>query len=636
MKKIVARSGRFAGGPAEEVARFSESVSFDWRLWKHDILGSMAHATMLLEIGILTKAEHKSIIRALDQIAADIPAGRFKWLPALEDVHMNIEAELTRRALPPGPSSTPAAPATTRSPWTCACGCARRSSTWASTCAAWAWPSWTWASATSTSSSPVTPHLQRAQPVFLAHHLLAYVEMFSRDYDRFIDCYQRVNVCPLGAGRPGRLDPSPGSRTGRQTPRFLSTPAAGPRITRNSMDAVSDRDFVLEFAAAAAISAVHLSRLAEDLILWASAEFHFIRIADAYTTGSSLMPQKKNPDVAELTRGKSARVIGNLMALLTLLKGLPMTYNRDLQEDKERLFDTADTLRACLRLMSGMLAHTTAHAPACAAAASDPPTPGDGSGRLSRQERPRLPPGPSCRRRLGRPRRKRIQVPGPDYPARIQAFRLPIRPRCLEPVRSRTSHGTAQHHRRPPPAARSKNRSPAGANASPNRRPSRRQDPPGVHVIDRRTQGCPEAQPAAARRTSRSVLECVRLAAAFGRFPLERTIPPPGILNRYRYFNVSAAGFYSVRARLAVQSGSKLPHSKTLATLATPHAAEPPRHAQQAEPELRPRPMGCPLWRANSSRPPTLRGPDRRLARALTPVALLPPRPARARMVARA
>ena len=370
MKKIVARSGRFAGGPAEEVARFSESVSFDWRLWKHDILGSMAHATMLLEIGILTKAEHKSIIRALDQIAADIPAGRFKWLPALEDVHMNIEAELTRRA-PAGAKLH-----TGRS----------RNDQVALDMRLWMREEILDLGVDLRGLGlalldlgerhidviiPGYTHLQRAQPVFLAHHLLAYVEMFSRDYDRFIDCYQRVNVCPLGAGAlAGSTLPLDRELVAKLLD-FVDS-RGRPRITRNSMDAVSDRDFVLEFAAAAAISAVHLSRLAEDLILWASAEFHFIRIADAYTTGSSLMPQKKNPDVAELTRGKSARVIGNLMALLTLLKGLPMTYNRDLQEDKERLFDTADTLRACLRLMSGMLAHTTAHAPACAAAASDP------------------------------------------------------------------------------------------------------------------------------------------------------------------------------------------------------------------------------------------------------------------------
>ena len=218
---------------------------------------------------------------------------------------------------------------------------------------------------------PGYTHLQRAQPVYLAHHLLAYVEMLERDCERFWDGYSRVNVCPLGSG----------AIAGSTLPldrvfvaRLLGFVDAGgkPQLTQNSMDAVSDRDFVVEFCAAAALLAVHLSRLAEDLILWSSAEFNFIKIADAYTTGSSLMPQKKNPDVAELGRGKSGRVIGNLVALLTLLKGLPMAYNRDLQEDKERLFDTADTVRATTRLMAAMLRNMKVNHAACAAAVNDP------------------------------------------------------------------------------------------------------------------------------------------------------------------------------------------------------------------------------------------------------------------------
>ena len=370
MKKIVARSGRFAGGPASDVARFSESVSFDWRLWKQDILGSMAHATMLLEIGILTKAEHKAIVRTLDQIAAQITAGRFSWKPELEDVHMNIEAELTRRApagakLHTGRSRNDQVALDMRM-WLreeildlggelCALGKSLVD----------------FAERNLEVIIPGYTHLQRAQPVFLAHHLLAYVEMFGRDYSRLLDCYQRVNVCPLGAGAlAGSTLPLDRELVARLLD-FVDA-RGRVRLTGNSMDAVSDRDYLLEFCAAAAITAVHLSRLAEDLILWASAEFNFIKIADAYTTGSSLMPQKKNPDVAELTRGKSARVIGNLMSLLTLLKGLPMTYNRDLQEDKERLFDTADTVRACVRLMGGMLGNITVNAATCAAAARDP------------------------------------------------------------------------------------------------------------------------------------------------------------------------------------------------------------------------------------------------------------------------
>ena len=218
---------------------------------------------------------------------------------------------------------------------------------------------------------PGYTHLQRAQPVYFAHHLLAYVEMLARDRERLKDCFQRVNVCPLGSGA---LAGSTLPLDREFVARLLGFVDARGRaqLTHNSMDAVSDRDFAVEFCAAAALLAVHLSRLAEDLILWASAEFNFIEIAEAYTTGSSLMPQKKNPDVAELARGKAGRVIGNLVALLALLKGLPMTYNRDLQEDKERLFDSADTVRAAVRLMAGLLAHTTVNVAVCQQAASDP------------------------------------------------------------------------------------------------------------------------------------------------------------------------------------------------------------------------------------------------------------------------
>jgi argininosuccinate lyase len=218
---------------------------------------------------------------------------------------------------------------------------------------------------------PGYTHLQRAQPVFLAHHLLAYVEMLARDVERFREVFARANVCPLGSGAlAGSTLPLDREWVARELG-FVDSKGRV-QVAQNSMDAVSDRDFAVEFCGASALLAVHLSRLAEDLVLWASSEFNFIRINDAYTTGSSLMPQKKNPDIAELTRGKSARVIGNLMALLTLLKGLPMTYNRDLQEDKERLFDTSDTVRATVRICAAMLRHTRVNRDACRAAASDP------------------------------------------------------------------------------------------------------------------------------------------------------------------------------------------------------------------------------------------------------------------------
>jgi argininosuccinate lyase len=325
---------------------------------------------MLCKIGVLTKKELHAIIRGLDQIGKEIATGKFKWKPELEDVHMNIEAELTKR-VPAGAKLH-----TARS----------RNDQVALDIRMWLRDEITallgdiaglqraLVSLGEKNADVIIPgytHLQRAQPVYLAHHLLAYVEMLERDCERLWDCHSRVNICPLGSG----------AIAGSTLPldRVLVAKLLGfvdangkVQLTQNSMDAVSDRDFAVEFCAAAALLAVHISRLAEDVILWAGAEFNFIKIADAYTTGSSLMPQKKNPDIAELARGKTGRVFGNLMSLLTLLKGLPMTYNRDLQEDKERLFDTADTVRATTRIFSAMLGHVKINRAACAAAASDP------------------------------------------------------------------------------------------------------------------------------------------------------------------------------------------------------------------------------------------------------------------------
>ncbi len=373
MKKqssVVSRSGRFSAGPAADVARFSESISFDWRLWRHDLEGSRAHARMLGRIGLLATGELKAILAGLDEISAEIEAGRFPWRPELEDVHMNLEAELTRR-VPAGAKLH-----TGRS----------RNDQVALDMRLWLRDETgallteilrlqgalvSFAEREQDVVLPGYTHLQRGQPVYLAHHLLAYVEMVARDSDRFAGCLERINVCPLGSGAlAGSTLPLDREYVAKLLG-FIDG-AGRPRVTRNSMDGVSDRDFVVEFCAHAALLAVHLSRLAEDLVLWASTEFNFIRIADAYTTGSSLMPQKKNPDVAELTRGKSARVIGNLVSLLVLLKGLPMTYNRDLQEDKERLFDSVDTVRATTRICAAMLDHTRANRKACAAAAADP------------------------------------------------------------------------------------------------------------------------------------------------------------------------------------------------------------------------------------------------------------------------
>ena len=366
----VSRSGRFASGPAAEVARFTESISFDWRLWQQDILGSIAHATMLQKAGLLTKSELSAIRRSLISIGQEIADGKFDWKPELEDVHMNIEAELTRR-VPAGAKIH--------------AGRSRNDQV------ALDMRMWLRDEITELAGEirqlqgalvrlgtkgvgvliPGYTHLQRAQPVYLAHHLLAYVEMLERDYQRLGDCFLRVNVCPLGSGAiAGSTLPLDRELVARLLD-FVDE-KDHPCLTQNSMDAVSDRDFAIEFCSDAALLAVHLSRLAEDVILWATAEFNFIRIDDAYTTGSSLMPQKKNPEVAELTRGKTARVVGNLVALLTLLKGLPMTYNRDLQEDKERLFDTTDTVRGTVRVMAGMLEQTGVNATACAETSGDP------------------------------------------------------------------------------------------------------------------------------------------------------------------------------------------------------------------------------------------------------------------------
>ncbi|MBK8000451.1 MAG: argininosuccinate lyase [Verrucomicrobia bacterium] len=372
MKKsaVVSRSGRFASGPAAEVADFSESISFDWRLWRHDILGSLAHAAMLQKIGVLNKAELNAIRRGLEQIGEEIATGRFEWKRELEDVHMNIEAELTKR-VPAGAKLHTARSRNDQVALDVRLWLRDEIAALVSEVHELQRSLVELGARNSEVIIPGYTHLQRAQPVYFAHHLLAYVEMLERDGDRLEDCYQRVNVCPLGSGAlAGSTMPLDREFVAKQLG-FVD--ASGyPQITQNSMDGVSDRDFMVEFCATSALIAVHLSRLAEDVILWFSSEFNFIKIADAYTTGSSLMPQKKNPDVAELTRGKSGRVIGNLMSLLTLLKGLPMTYNRDLQEDKERLFDTADTVRACVRLMAAMLANTSVNASACAAAASDP------------------------------------------------------------------------------------------------------------------------------------------------------------------------------------------------------------------------------------------------------------------------
>ena len=338
--------GRFAEQTAPLLQRFSQSVSFDWRLYKQDIQGSVAHATMLQKIGILTPEEQSAIVAGLKEIETEIEAGKFAWSLDREDVHMNIEATLTAR-VPAGAKLH-----TGRS----------RNDQVATDMRLWLKAEVqrdlavlrdlqktlvAWATRDSDAVLPGYTHLQRAQPVTLGHHLLAYVEMLERDAGRLIDAAKRADVLPLGSG----------AIAGSTLPldrAYVAELLGFAQVSANSMDSVSDRDFIVEYCAAAALSAVHLSRLSEDLILWSSAEFNFIRLPDAYTTGSSLMPQKKNPDVAELVRGKSGRVIGNLVSLLTLLKGLPMTYNRDLQEDKEPIFDAVLQVTRALIALRGV------------------------------------------------------------------------------------------------------------------------------------------------------------------------------------------------------------------------------------------------------------------------------------------
>jgi len=356
--------GRFKSGAAGSLRDYSESVSFDWKLYRHDIAGSIAHATMLRKIGVLTAPELDDIVKGLEEIRDEIDKGDFRWSIEREDVHMNIEAELTKRypagaKLHTGRSRNDQV-ATAMRLWL-KDEIAENQRAIAELQSALEG----WASRDLRVVIPGYTHLQRAQPVLLAHHLLAYVEMLERDYDRLADCAKRADVLPLGSG----------AIAGSTLPldrALVATLLGFARVSDNSMDAVSDRDFLVEYNAACALLAVHLSRLSEDLILWSTAEFHFIRIGDAYTTGSSLMPQKKNPDIAELARGKSARVIGNHVALLTLLKGLPMTYNRDLQEDKERLFDTAETVQATLLIFAEMLGHIVVDEAACQRASADP------------------------------------------------------------------------------------------------------------------------------------------------------------------------------------------------------------------------------------------------------------------------
>ena len=340
---------RFSKEAAETVVRYTSSLPFDRRLYPQDIAGSIAHAHMLGSQGIIPPTDAAAICQGLETVRGELEDGRFEYKAELEDIHMAIEGRLLELI---GPVAGKLHTARSRNDQIALDlrlylkGVIKQTLASIRTLQK---ALVTQAISHQKTAMPGYTHLQLAQPVLLAHHLLAYFEMLERDYARFEDAWGRTDTLPLGsgalAGAAYNLDRS-----------MVAAELGFAKISQNSLDAVADRDFVLEYLAAGSICMVHLSRLAEELVLWSSAEFGFVKLDDAYTTGSSIMPQKKNPDVAELGRGKAGRVFGHLLALLTTIKGLPLAYNRDLQEDKEALFDATDTLILSLEVFAGMIA----------------------------------------------------------------------------------------------------------------------------------------------------------------------------------------------------------------------------------------------------------------------------------------
>ncbi|WP_067862976.1 argininosuccinate lyase [Neptuniibacter marinus] len=340
--------GRFNEPTDAFVARFTASVEFDQRMYLQDIRGSIAHAKMLTQAGVLTEQERDDIIRGLGEIRVEIERGEFEWSIALEDVHMNIEAALTAKIgitgkkLHTGRSRNDQVATDIRLYLRDEIDLILLEITRLQQGLL------TLAEGEADTIMPGFTHLQTAQPVTFGHHLLAWFEMLSRDYSRFVDCRERVNIMPLGAAAlAGTTYPIQRDLTCELL--GFSAPA------ENSLDAVSDRDFAIEFCAASSVLLMHMTRMSEELVLWTSAQFNFINLPDRFCTGSSIMPQKKNPDVPELVRGKSGRVYGHLMSLLTLMKSQPLAYNKDNQEDKEPLFDTIDTVKGCLRSFADMV-----------------------------------------------------------------------------------------------------------------------------------------------------------------------------------------------------------------------------------------------------------------------------------------
>ncbi len=353
--------GRFAAPTEAGVEEFTTSLSFDKRLYRQDIAGSMAHARMLARQEIITAEEGESIVQGLTEIRREMETGAFVFDPAQEDIHMAIEAALIGKVGEPGRKLHTARSRNDQVALDVRLYLAGEVEEVLAALTDLRRAGLRLAHAYPDAIMPGYTHLQRAQPILFAHHLLAYEEMWRRDQMRLTESLLRIKVSPLGAAAlAGTTFPI--------DPHYTASQLGFPEVCRNSLDAVSDRDFLLEFLSHASIIMIHLSRLSEELILWSSAEFAFVVLPDAYATGSSIMPQKKNPDVPELIRGKTGRVAGHLLGLLMTLKGLPLAYNRDLQEDKEPLFDTVDTVKACLQLMAGLLENLTVRPEQMAAA----------------------------------------------------------------------------------------------------------------------------------------------------------------------------------------------------------------------------------------------------------------------------
>ena len=347
--------GRFTQPTDKFVEEFTASIGFDKRLYRHDIEGSIAHVTMLARQGIVTETEKEQIVTGLRAILADIEAGNFDFSVALEDIHMNIEARLTERIGAVGGKLHTARSRNDQVALDIRLYLREGVETVREALRGLMMALLEQAERHLDVVMPGFTHLQTAQPILFSHHLMAYFEMLRRDLQRFSETLGRINVLPLGAG----------ALAGTTFPidrEFVAEELGFAEVARNSLDAVSDRDFAIEFNANAALVMMHLSRLAEELVLWSSANFAFVDLGDAFCTGSSIMPQKKNPDVPELIRGKTGRVYGNLLTLLTVMKALPLAYNKDMQEDKEPLFDTLDTLLGSLKIFAAMIAAMTVNA----------------------------------------------------------------------------------------------------------------------------------------------------------------------------------------------------------------------------------------------------------------------------------